>query len=723
MAQRRRKPRTMDEVTLKAVVQAERAAAMGSTGTEASDLVAQRSKAMDYYQGDMADDMPALEGRSKAVSTDVADTVDGIMPSLMDIFAGSDEIAKFMAVGEEDEPAAQQETDYVNHVFWQENHGFRILHAMMKDALIQKNGIVKFWWEEGEDEERETYRNQAPDGFALLALDEQEGRIEIIEHTENPDGTHDVVVIKRRPYGCVKVKEVPPEEFGIARDARDIQGARYCRHTVKRTRSELIEQGYDKEIVDQLPTGTSPQTTEGQSRATVNDNDSSETTADVNRQMQEIEVTEHYLRVDYDGDGVAELRKVTTAGTGDTILDNEPFDRMPFAAITPQLMSHRFWGRSLADIVMDLQQIKTALVRAALDSAYFANSQRIEVAESHAGDHTIDDLLTNRPGSVVRTKMPGGILPIPSTSVAGEIYPALEYFDTTREIRTGIQRNAVGPDANSLNPYNRTATGANILATSAQQRIRLIARTFAETGIKDLFLGIHELILKHGKSARQVKLRDKWQIVDPRNWKTRKDMTVMIGLGTGTRDQVMAYLMQILNMQIQALQMQGGAAGPIVKLTNVYNTLRKLVENAGFRSADPFFSAPTPQDEQQSAQPKPDPKMAEAQAKIALKQQEMQADQQAQQAQIAADAQAQQQKLAAEMQAERERAAQDMMIEKMRLAMEAAMERQRAAQDAALARYEAQLEAQTKLMIGRMEAQVALLKPDTQPREGGSPGA
>jgi hypothetical protein len=646
----------MDDIALKAILKAEKAAALtGGIGNEGSTLTEQRSSAMDYYLGDISKDMPSIEGRSSAVSTDVADTVDGIMPSLMDIFTSSDEVAKFSAVGEEDEEAAQQETDYVNHVFWNDNPGFVVLHSMVKDALIQKNGVVKFWWEEGEEEKRETYESLTKDAYAMLVADKT---VEIIEHTEHPDpagmyapnagdvrqdmqaggsaqtsapgALHDVTVICRKPYGRVKVMAVPPDEFGIAKGARSIAESRYCNHTVLRTRSELISEGYSREIIDNLPAGTDVTNQEQQSRATVDDTGGA--TADVNKQMQEIEVTEHYIRLDYDDDGVAELRKVKTAGSGMEILDNEPFDGMPFAAITPILMSHQFFGRSLADVVNDIQKIKTALLRSMLDSAYFASNQRVEVSEQHATENTLDDLLTNRPGSVVRTKMPGGILPIPTQSVAGEMFPALEYMDQVRETRTGVTRNAVGPDADTLNKFAGTATGQNILATAAQQRIRMIARTFAETGIKDLFLGIHALILKHGEDARKVKLRDQWVEVNPRNWKTRKDMTVMVGLGTGTRDQVNAYLMNILGMQTQALTLQGSAGGPVVTLTNVYNTLRKLTENAGFRSADPFFTKPTPQDEEKAKQPPPpDPKLQALQMKAQTDQQKAGMDMQAKQ--------------------------------------------------------------------------------------------
>jgi hypothetical protein len=712
----------MDTITLKAILRAERAAAMGDgvSSDQGSELAAQRSISMDYYLGDMTEHMPSVEGRSSAVSTDVADTVDGMMPSLMDIFTASDEVAKFEAVGPEDEDEAQQETDYVNHVFYNENPGFKILHAMVKDALIQKNGIAKFWWEEGEEEERETYMGLDEDSFTLLVADKS---VELIEHTATPDITygvlrgsgnaqpmlHDATVIKRKPYGCVKVVPVPPEEFLIARDAKDIKDSRYCAHKVQRTRSQLIEQGYPRAKVEALPSGSQVPGTEQAARDTVNDSD--QTAAEINKAMQLIDVTEHFIRLDYDEDGVAELRKVTTAGPADEVLDNEPYDRMPFAAITPILMSHRFWGRSLADIVADIQKIKTALIRALLDNAYFANNQRIEIAETHAGDHTLDDLLTNRPGGVVRTKAPGGLLPIPTTPIGQHLFPTLEYMDVIREIRTGVQRNAVGPDANSLNPYSNTATGANILATAAQQRIRLIARTFAETGIKDLFMGIHELILKHGKDARKVKLRDEWVTVDPRAWKTRKDMTVLVGLGTGTRDQVNGYLSNILGMQIKALELQGGAGGPVVTLTNVYNTLKKLTENAGFRSAEPFFTAPSPEDEMKAKQPPPpDPKVQAMQMKAQLDQQKAQTDMAAKQQDMEIkreSAQMDLQKAVLEMRLELQKFMMEMGMKRQEFALEQQQDAQRFGEELRQSQVSSHVSLQQQQRAGEQKLELA----------------
>lgn len=706
----------MDDQQLKSILAAEKEAAKSEGG---GDLAKQRSMALDFYLGDLKDHLPAPEGRSSAVSTDVADTVDAMLPSLMDIFASTDEVAKFEAVGPEDEEAAQQETDYVNHVFYNDNEGFKTLYQSLKDALIQKNCIAKFWWEETESEKRETYRSLPADAFAMLVADKS---VELIEHSDNEDGTHDATVIARVPSGGVKIMAVPPEEFIISRRARSIGEAPYCAHVTRKTASELIEEGYDAKLIDDLP-GETGQATEFEevNRNTV-ENEEANSSLHLNRAMREIEVTEHYIRVDYDGDGVAELRKVTTAGSKTQILDNEPCDRVPFAGGTPIIMSHRFWGRGIADVVMDLQRIKTALIRGALDNFYFANNGRMEVAESHATEHTIDDLLTNRPGGLVRTKAPGGLIPIATATIAQHAFPLIEYIDGQREVRTGVQRYAAGPDANTLNPFNSTATGANIVATHAQQRLRLIARVFAETFVKDLMLGIHELILKHGEQARQIKLRDQWVTVDPRNWKTRKDLAIMVGLGTGTRDQQHNMLTTLLQTQVKAIEMQGGTQG-IVTMENVYNTLKKMVENAGFRSADPFFTNPAGKP---PPEPPPNPEMMKLQADVQAKQADIQLKAQDGQNKLGLEqAKAEQQiqiereklamereKMVAELAMERERMAFEFDLKRQEAQVNVTLKAQQAEQDIELRRASAANDAEVKREIAKSKSQAVTVKSD-----------
>ena len=260
---------------------------------------------------------------------------------------------------------------------------------------------------------------------------------------------------------------------------------------------------------------------------------------------------------------------MTTGGEGEVLKrGGEPdvieVDEIPFAAMTPVIVTHRFFGRSIADLVMDIQRIKTALLRALLDNAYLANNPRTEVPESHATETTLDDLLVSRPGGIVRTKLPGGLSVIQHPDVGGHVFPLLQYQDATREWRTGVSRQGQGVDPNVL--QNQVATIANQMFNAAQAKMKMIARIFAETGIRDLFSLLHPIVRKHGSQPQTARLRNQWVTVDPRDWKARNDMTINVGLGTGTKTEQLAHLNMVIGAQEKAI-----AAG-LVSPKNLYNS-------------------------------------------------------------------------------------------------------------------------------------------------------
>jgi hypothetical protein len=673
----------MSAIDLKALLAAERYDALSAMA--ASKLSDERASALNYYMGDMSKDMPAPDGRSKAVSSDVADTIEGLMPPLMDIFAGGDEVVQFAPVGPEDVAAAEQETDYVNHVFMQQNPGFLVLYSFIKDALLSKIGVVKVWWECRQEVERETYLDQPNDAFALIVA---QPNVEIVEHSEreippvarigageaggNPgaalrDGEttpgfaalnpgyeaaprpklHDVTIEIRRTKECARVEGVTPEEFGISRRARSIKDADYVFHDVFRTQSQLIAQGYDREQVKKLPSYTLSHTIEEQARDTVNESTLRQGDDGLNEASRLIRITEHYVRMDYDGSGEAALYRCTTAGEEGELLirDGQPDvvreDVIPFAAMTPVIVTHRFFGRSIADLVMDIQRIKTALLRALLDNAYLANNPRTEVPETHATETTLDDLLISRPGGIVRTKQPGGLSVLKHPDIGGDVFPLLQYQDATREWRTGVSRQGQGVDPNAL--QNQVATIANQMFNASQAKVKLIARIFAETGIRDLFSLLHATIRKHGSQAQAVRLRNQWVTVDPRDWKARADMTINVGLGTGSKSEQLAHLQLIIGAQKEAI-----AAG-LVSAKNLYHSAKELVKLAGHKNVDAFFTAsgaPVNPTDRASAPltPPADPKQVEIAAKAA-----------AEKAKIETDAAHQKLKLEAQLAFEREK--------------------------------------------------------------------
>ena len=670
----------MSEWELKALLDAEKMSALASIWS--SQLSADRDDALMYYTNDMSKDMPAADGRSEAVSSDTADTIEGLMPSLIEIFCGCDDVMKFNPQNADDVMRAEQETDYVNHVFMVDNPGFLNLYTFIKDALLSKVGILKFWWEDKEEIEEERYRDLTDDQYAILKNDPE---VEVIEHESRqiedplllqalqppisslpappapnpgappqqgmatgpgagnplpggapqgpPQGAlpaglaagappptpskppmfHDVKVERSKKFGRVRIEPVAPEEFGIEKTARRLtqHDCNYCFHRRILTVNRLIEQGYDRDIIDALPTYTAITMPEEINRDTVAEHQNVGT--EHNPAARRVEIFEHYVRMDYEGRGRAKLYKVCTGSEQGQLLekdgeiDLEEIDDFPFAAMTPIIITHRFFGRSIADIVKDIQKIKTALLRAVLDNAYLANNPRVEVAESHASDNTLDDLLISRPGGIVRSKQPGGINWQAVPTIGSHVFPLLEYEDSVLETRTGVTKQGQGLDASAL--QNQSATATNQMFTMAQARMRLIARIFAETGIKDAFLKVHQYIRKYGDEAKTVRLRGQWVNVDPRDWKKRDDMTVDVGLGTGGKAEQMSLLTVIGTYQEKAL-----VAGltNLVTPQNLFNTAKAITRIAGHKDVSAFFTDPSTQPPPQQ---KPDPKVQIAQMK------------------------------------------------------------------------------------------------------------
>lgn len=673
----------MTNSALKAMLASQYSGAVAASN--ASKLSGERADAMSYYNGDMSKDMPAMPGRSAAVSMDVADTVEGILPQLMEIFCGNDEVVKFGPVGPEDVQAAEQETDYINHVFMNRNPGFLVLYSFIKDALLSKVGVVKVWWEKTEREEKETYLDKTEDEYALIVADPD---VEVVEHTEHPadqDGVgradseggdysaangrasaqnagiglgvgaaiqpqtlHDVTVVTKKKYAQAHVLGVPPEEFGIEAGARNIRDCNYCFHKiVNRTEAELIEMGYDPTQVKALPSYRAWSNTEENARDTVAESMNTRAPDDVNASARLVEITEHYVRMDYEDNGKPCLYRVTTGGKQGEILllngkpDIIEFDAIPFAAMTPIIVTHRFYGKSLADLVMDVQKIKTALTRGLLDNIYLALNVRTEVPESHASENTLDDLLVSRPGGIVRTKAPGGLRELGHTDIGGTVYPALEYFDQRLETRTGASKRGQGIEPDAL--LNQSATAAKIVENASQARVRLIARIFAETGIKDLFWLLHGTVKKHGDQAQIVRLKNNWVTVDPREWKTRDDLTVHVGLGTGGRAQEIAELTLLANFQKDALI---NGLTNLVTVQNIYSTAAAITKAMGRPNVDAFFTDPKTQP---PLQPKPDPKILELQMKAQTEHQALQSKAQLEQQKSAVDTQHQIAKTQADM--------------------------------------------------------------------------
>ena len=567
-----------------------------ASGYIGGELVARRKKSLEYYLG-----MPLgneQEGRSQVVSNDVMDTVESLMPSLMKIFTSGDNVFQCEGVGPEDEEMARQASDYINHIFLKENNGFTSLYCAFKDALIQKNGILKVYWDNANKTEREEYTRLTDDEFNDLVSDAQ---VEVKNHSDYEESItddrgqeidkvtlHDVVIHRTSLYGGVKIEPVPPEEFLIERRCKDLHSANFVCHRTNKTKTELVEMGFDPDIVEGLPTGDPDFYTEDKFIRHQNvDFSHADNTGD--KTTEDVLIHECYVKMDLDGDGKAELVKIIVAGDGKQLLDIEEIDTIPFISMTPVIMPHRFHGRSIAELVEDIQLIKSTVMRQMLDNMYLTNNNRVAIQD---GQVAMDDLLTNRPGGIVRTKQPpqNVMMPIQAQPITEQASGMLAYLDAVKETRTGVSKTSQGLNADSLN--NKTATGMNQVLTQSQMRMELIARIFAETGVKDLALKIFELVCKYQNKEKIVRIRGKYVPMRPYEWKDRVNVTVHVGLGSGSKEQQLIMVNAILERQMQAINLQQNVYGPMVNLRNIYNSLKKLVENAGMNSVEPFFMDP-----------------------------------------------------------------------------------------------------------------------------------
>jgi hypothetical protein len=360
--------------------------------------------------------------------------------------------------------------------------------------------------------------------------------------------------------------------------------------------------------------------------------------------MEEVMVTECYMRVDSDDDGVAELRKITVAGQGYEILDNEEIDHVPFATLTPIPMPHRFFGLAITDLTADLQLIKTTVLRQTLDNMYLQNNARTIVTD---GQVNLDDLLTSRPGGIVRVKSPNAVQPFPTPNFLNQGLSMMEKVDQIKEQRTGVSRTQMGADPDLIQKSHTTAASTRALMNAATQRIEMIARVFAETGVKDMFKLIYANVVKYQDAERIVRLRGKYIPVDPRSWVSYMDLTINVGLGNADPEQRYAALAQILAIQEKLIQ--GGGMGTLVDANKIYNTISKIVEVAGYKSPEQFFINPANVPPQPPKQQEQNPLIGVALQELELNRQKAMADIQLQQQKLEADIAIQKQKILADI--------------------------------------------------------------------------
>ena len=593
-----------------------------SAGYLDSEISSQREKSMEYFYGEPFGNEE--DGRSQVVITDVQDTLMWMLPSLMRIFTAGDRVVKYLPVGPEDEEVAEQATKYVNHVFYKQNNGFMVLYNMFLDALLQKVGIVKHFWEETENTSTEEYENLTQNEFDLLM---SEAELELQQHTERfrteqqLDETgevvnieipiHDAVFIRTSLGGKVTIENVPPEEFLINKGAKSLEDARFVCHRSQKTRSELINMGFDESDVDDLPAysgaadtvTTSP---EYMARHSYDGTDVSPSQA-ADTAEEIVQIFEAYVRCDLYEDGVSTLRKVIYAG--DTVLDNEAVSEVPFSTVCPIPIPHKFFGLSVAETIQDIQLIRSTLTRNLLDNMYLANNGRFQVVE---GQVNIDDLLTSRPGGIVRTRSPNALTPIQTPALQDYSFKMLEYWDTIKAGRTGVNPSTQGLPADVLKSHV-TAGAITGALTNAQGRLELIARIFADTGVRHIFKSIYNLIQRYENSTQVIRVANQYHEIDPSSWREDMDVDIEVGIGYGDQDIRMNNLSSYASLVEKVAQQTQG----LIKPENIYALMREIAEEMGIKNVDKFISTPPAPEEMQ---PTPQEQLAEAQAQAMLMQ-------------------------------------------------------------------------------------------------------
>lgn len=584
----------MDSSEFEAIVASEIEQAIDFIDDEISPF---RALATDFYHGRPFGNEDEDTNRSKMVSTDVRDTVNAMIPSLIKVFTGSDKVVEYVPTGAEDVKNAEQATDYANYVLFKLNDGFTVFDECFKDSLIRKCGIIKAWWDDAKKVKIENFTG-LDDNTVMVLQNEPDTEVKIKDtsYIEAQDvdpltgmpiaimvPIYDVEVKKTLDKGQPRIECLPPEEFIIDRRATSLDNASIVGHRRMMTLSDLVEMGYKQSEVEQYLTDEDFE--DNEEYITRTNYVQYDVNATNNRAMKRAQYVEAYIRIDRDGDGIAELLKICTLGSGHKVFKFEPVDHIPFALFPfdPEPHLSPIQANSLADRLMDIQLLKSEVWRQSLDGLAQAIVPRTAVVEGQAN---IDDVLNKDVGAIIRLKQAGAVQDLVTPDVSPSGLNMIAYVDQVKERRTGIGDMTMGLDADALN--SSTRIGANAMVSAGQQRLELAARYMAN-GMRDLFKVILHIITTHQDKPAMIRLRNEWVEIDPRYWNSEMDVNINVGLGSGSDEQKLMMLMQIKQSQ-ETILTTLGPSNPLVSLPQYSNTLSKIAQLAGFKDSSQYFT-------------------------------------------------------------------------------------------------------------------------------------
>ena len=590
-----------------------------------SEIAEDRIKSQRYFEGET--DIGQEDGRSRIVATKVRDTIRAIKPSLMRVFLSSENAVEFIPTSQEDVKGAEQATKYANYRF-NELNGYTLLNDVIHDALVKKTGVLKVWWEDNTEEEFFNFSNVTEEEMAAIVNEDDATVIEqSVEMTTemSPEGMemqmpqYTLKVSYKKEKGKLCIEALPPEEFIVDRNAKSVEDAYIVAHRTEMRVSDLVQMGYDYDVVSEL-SGLSSDDTYTDSEAFERkgyEQDEEANTADVS--MKLVAVTEAYMKMDKEGTGIASMYRILMAGGDNKLLECESWGEVPFAVFEVDPEPHTFFGRSVADLIMNDQDSSTAMLRGMMDNVALTNSPRQGYVQ---GQVNVDDLMNNEIGGLVRMKSPAALVDIATPFVAGQVLTAMQYLDMAIEGKTGVTKASMGLDPDAL--QNTSATAARLQAQQGSAQIEVMARNIAEGGMKRLFKLMLELLVENSCEETMMRLNGQFQPIDPRVWNTGMDMTVNVGVGTGQEGERHAALTQALQMQMQ-IWTQYGSGNGMVTMTGIRNTLGDMLALQGIRNVDRYFSPLTAEIEAQLVQQQQqaaaeNPELSEADALVQAEQ-------------------------------------------------------------------------------------------------------
>ncbi len=589
------------------ILQAVESMIADAEGYETDELAAMRESAMNYYYNrDSA--APFAPGRSSLQSSDVADMVEAVLAQVMPSFEG-DNVAEFPPMSEDDVEQARTETDAVNYVIWQQNNGHYEVQQAIRDALLLRNGVIKVYLDEKINVETEALVDVTAEQAQRIEyegvgnLKDVDNGHQVVEKVETEvPGVYDITVKVKTTERKVCSKAVDIAHFSWERDWHSIylQDCRFVAERSLPTRSELIEMGYKKSLVNSLNYGGNDTQIDSLAR---NQHSNRRHWQGHTPAEDIIEFWECYVRLDADGDGVAELLKVCLASH--TLLSVEEIEYIPYAAGTPFIQAHRFNGLGLFDKLKNVQDAKTHTLRQLLDNQNHANNSRVIAVD---GQVNIDDVVNSRPGGVVRTRSPDSIQPFPFTDIGASAQSTLAYLDKIRSERGGA---SLDMQSAELQIAGETAHGVERQMSAKEQLAAMITRTLAETLIRDVYMLVHKALRLYVPDDLQFQVMDAFAQTNPAEWPERKQVRVKAGLSMAERMRKRAALEQIIVRQ-DALQQQGAFVSP----DDVYNAQLDWCRVQGIDNPERYFT---------------DPQSEEAQMAAQAQQQQMQAEQEYQQ--------------------------------------------------------------------------------------------